>query len=268
MCAGQEGQKAQPRSDLRAAGEGTAAGSLSDHSLPPVDSREEALVDQAIASELQTRQRHIAQGRDRRILSDSEIHSLKGPIVVRMRAGMLSQAELLSFTNAVAHGGVPLEELMKSPLMVIEEGLHTTPLGQDWLPHYLTERVIDRNELGINQGRIVTIMQSLMSESGFDLPVFFIGSAARRGEENPTDIDIGTSSYIRHAAMKRCDDFFSSLRQRVNEPNANVLGRKQHVGFVTDVMVQALAVSAHRYERALRICQTEVLAIERVASTP
>lgn len=220
------------------------------------------LVTDALAKELRNRERHISQERNKRVLGPEEIEELRGPLEARMRAGMLDKEHLSGFADAVTHGGVPLELLKRDPLMLIEEGLNTFQLKSGWLPPYLSERPLQPEELDANQQKIVTVMQSVMRELHFDFPVFFFGSAAKKGVGLPTDLDIGTSGWLRDQDMQRWDEYFGRLRIEMNSDRNPILGRKNHVGVVADVMVQALAVSALRYGRALRVTPEQVFAIE------
>lgn len=259
----------RPAEGLAENGDAIRLPTLSRNATDAIQPDVRELVADVLARELRNRERHISQERNRRVLGPEEIEELRGPLEARMRAGMLDKEQLTGFTDAVTHGGVPLELLKRDPLISIEEGLKSLSLQPDWLPCYLAERPLPtevlKEELDTNQQKIVSVMQSVMRELHFDFPVFFFGSAARKGAGLPTDLDIGTNGWLRDQDIKQWDDYFSRLRTEMNSDRNPILGRKNHVGVMTDVMVQALAVSALRYGRALRVTPDQVFAIELAA---
>jgi hypothetical protein len=179
-----------------------------------------------------------------------------------MRAGLLAEESLRSFITFTTHGGLPLETFKKDPLLPLDRNLTSSLVQGEWLPPHLKERVADpATDFGIQQQRIIDVMQSVMRKQQFSLPLFFLGSSAVPSKELPYDIDIGTSCALRNAHMKAYDDATGEMRSAMAS-NPLILGDKNDIGAVFDHMVLSLGVSVARYGRALRVTPDVVYAIE------
>jgi hypothetical protein len=179
-----------------------------------------------------------------------------------MRAGLLAKDGVPSFITYAAQGGIPLKAFQENPLLPLDEKLTSSLVHGEWLPAYLKERIANpAADFGIQQKRIIDVMQRIMKEQGFSLPLFFLGSSAVPQKGLPNDIDIGTSLTLRNAHMTAYDDVTGAMR-KVMSSDSLILGSKNHIGAVFDQMVLSLGVSVVRYGRALRVTPDVVYAIE------
>jgi len=181
----------------------------------------------------------------------------------RFEEGALTMAEIPGLLSGLAAGGVPIEDFLTDPLLKADV---TSPDLQEgrWLPAHLKEHAFDpaTETLGIQQARIIEVLQEIMREQGFTRPVFFLGSAAVESPGLPNDVDIGTSVALRNAHMAEYDAFFAEARRRMVRGDRPILGDKNHVGAVFGHMNLALGVSVRRYGRAYRVAPDTVHVIE------
>lgn len=198
----------------------------------------------------------------RKLLSDSEILQYREPLLTRMRGGLLCEENLQSFITYAAQGGIPLKAFRENPLLPLDQKLTSSLIPGEWLPPYLKERVAEpAADFEIQQMRIIGVMQRVMKEQSFSLPLFFLGSSAVPRSELASDIDIGTSRALRNAHMKAYDDVTGAMRKAMASDSL-ILGSKNHIGTIFDQMVLSLGVSVARYGRALRVTPDVVYAIE------
>lgn len=201
----------------------------------------------------------------RAVLSESERLTLLEPIVTRMSAGVLSPAHLSGFVSGVVHGGVPREYLINNSTIPLDLTSLEAVKDGCWLPSYLSERRVEPEQyqslLDVQHKRIVDAIQGAIRDARVDVPVFFLGSAAALRSECPGDIDIGTSVSLRSQYMKAYDDVFMCLRDRMRD--RLIIGNKNHVGAVWSHFHLALGVSVWRYDRALRVTDSELHVVER-----
>ncbi len=199
----------------------------------------------------------------RKQLSDLEILQFREPLGTRMRANLLAQESLQSFITHAAQGGIPLKAFQDDPLLPLDEKLTSSLVQGEWLPPYLKERIANpAADFEIQQERIIGVMQRVMKEQRFSLPLFFLGSSAVPENGLPNDIDIGTSRTLRNVHMQAYDDATTAMREAMASDRL-ILGNKSHIGAVFDQMVLSLGVSVVRYGRALRVTPDVVYAIER-----
>jgi hypothetical protein len=213
-------------------------------------------------------------GSPRAVLSQEDLLKLIDPLVRRINSGALPVNEAVGCASGIVHGGVPLDLFIRNPEMPLDlTSLEAIAQGM-WLPSHLSEHRMSpeqrKDELCIQQERIVAAVQGALSDTQSDLPVFFLGSAVAKGSLNPHDIDIGTSSALRSQHMKAYDDVFHILRsdrmsssQRARRFEGPIDGNQNHVGAVWSHFLLALGVSVHRYERALRITPSDIYVIKR-----
>lgn len=213
-----------------------------------------AIIDEKLANGLLTSIK-------RKLLSDSDILQFREPLLIRMRAGLLSEESLQSFITHAAQGGLSLKAFRENPLLPLDQKLTSSLVPGEWLPPYLKERVAAPADFGIQQQRIIDAMQGIMKAQSFSLPLFFLGSSAVPRDNIASDIDIGTSCALRNENMKAFDTATEAMR-RAMASNPLILGNKNHIGAVFDQMVLALGVSVARYGRALRVTPDIVYAIE------
>lgn len=212
-------------------------------------------------------------GSARAVLSQEERLLLIEPLVYRLRAGALDAKDVPEFVSGVVHGGVPVSDLIRNPVMPLDLTSLVGLKDQRWLPPHLSERRMtsDRRdgELTVQHERIVDAIQRAIRDAAVDLPVFFLGSAAALTVPSAFDIDIGTSLSLRNQHMGDYDRIFQNLRGLMSSSRRRelregpIIGNQNHVGSVWPHFHLALGVSVSRYERALRCTSSDIFVIER-----
>lgn len=202
----------------------------------------------------------------RRVLSREELELWREPVLARMQRFLLEADQLYGFLIFAAQGGIPLRILQEDPFLPLDGNLTGCLVPGEWLPPHLRERVVNPStDFGVQQERIVGVMQRCMRQLNVDVPIFFLGSGAVPGVGLASDIDIVTSREVRKMHMDQYDRFTALMRE-VLAADTSILGRKDQVGAVFDHMVLGLGVSVAWYGRAFRVTTEEVYAIESSAA--